>query len=216
MSSPKRIERKKRIRVDSERARGIVRPLVLAQGFAVVEENEPADLSIIEVAHPQDLGVLGDGPPAIALSRRRLREGELCVWKAAGARAVIDADSSVLDLAFAISEIAFGTRCAMRRYGRTFGGTPVRFRASTTVGVAAGMNAELGVALEHGGVGRLLGIARSGAFIATEQRIPEGTPIEVEMDLSGRSVSLRGRVAFVEEHEIHEGIAIEFALDDGE
>src|SRR5262245_46302674 len=167
MSSPKRIERRKRIRVDGERARGIVRPLVLAQGFAVVEENEPADLSIIEVAHPQDLGVLAEGPPAIALSRRRLREGELCVWKAAGARAVIDADSSVLDLAFAISEIAFGTRAAMRRYGRTFGGTPVRFRASTTVGVAGmnagGMNgAQLGVALEHGGVGRLLGIARSG------------------------------------------------------
>jgi hypothetical protein len=202
MSSSGGIERRKRIRVEGERARGVVRALVVAQGFAVVEENEPADLAIFEAAGPHEPISRRDGLPAIAVSRRRLRESELRALKDAGARAVIDADSSVLDLACAISEIAFGTRAAMRRYGRAFGGMPVRFRAA-----AAG---------EQGGVGRLLGIGRCGAFIATEQRIPEGTPIELELDLSGRTVSLRGRVAFVEEASAGEGIAIEFALDDGE
>src|SRR5258705_9254319 len=126
MSSPGGFERRKRIRVDGERARGVVHALVVAQGFAVVEADEPAEVAIVEVAGPQDLEVWREGPPAIALSRRRLREGELRALKDAGARAVIDADSSVLDLAFALSEIAFGTRSAMRRYGRAFGGMQVR------------------------------------------------------------------------------------------
>lgn len=197
MSSSGGIERRKRIRVDGERARGVVRALVVAQGFALVEENEAADLAIVEVSGPGDLAERREGPPAIAFSRRRLRESESRALKDAGARAVIDADASVLDLAFAISEIAFGTRAAMRRYGRAFGGLAVRFRSPAGAG----------------GSGRMLGIGRCGAFIATEDRLHEGTPLELELDLSGRIVTLRGRVAFVEEQE---GLAIEFALDDGD
>ncbi len=201
MSSSGGIERRKRIRVEGERTKGIVRALAIAQGFAVVEDGEAADLSIVEVAGAADLAVERESP-AIALSRRRLRESEHRAMREAGVRAVIDADSSVLDLAFAISDIAFGTRASMKRYGRTFGGAPVRFRAPSV--------------RDAGGAGRLLGIARSGSFIATEQRIPEGTPVELELDLASRTVLLRGRVAFVEEQELHEGIAIEFALDDGD
>lgn len=192
------MERRKRIRVEGQRTKGIVRALAVAQGFAVVDEGEPADLAIVEAASAADLADQRE-LPVIALSRRRLRESELRAMREAGARAVTDADSSVLDLAFAISEIAFGTRAAMRRYGRTFGGVPVRFRAA-----------------EAGGVGRLLGIARSGSFIATEERLSEGTPLELELDLSGRTVVLRGRVAFVDEQESVLGMAIEFALDDSE
>src|SRR5262245_25081479 len=129
MSSSGGTERRKRIRVDCERAQGVVRALASAQGFAVVDEKEPADLAIVEVGGPQDLLAKREVIPIVAMARKRLRELELRALKDAGARAVIDADSSVLDLAFVISETAFGTCASMRRYGRTFGGAPVRFRS---------------------------------------------------------------------------------------
>src|SRR5687768_815554 len=127
MSSSGGTERRKRVRLECERA-AVVRALAIAQGFVVVEENEPADLAIVEITSPQDLTERHDSAPVIAISRRRVRESEQRALKDAGARFVIDAESSVLDLLFAISELAFGTRAGMRRYGRAFGGVPVRFR----------------------------------------------------------------------------------------
>src|SRR5688572_17037955 len=98
MSSSGGTERRRRVRVECERA-AVVRALAAAQGFAVVEENEPADLAIVEVTGPQDLTERHDSAPVIAVSRRRLRESEQRSLREAGARAVLDAEASVLDLA---------------------------------------------------------------------------------------------------------------------
>lgn len=194
---------RKRIRIAGRRAAGVVRALAEAQGHAIVTgDREAIDLLVLEVSEPREVALHGDGAPLLAVVDRRLRALESRAFREAGASAVVDAEASVLDLAFALSDLLFGTYVEQRRYGRVHGRTPVRF----------GINNGLGTPRANG---VLLDIGRSGAFILSDHRIEEGTPIEMEIGVLDRTIALRGRVAFGAESAERE-MAVEFALDDHE
>jgi hypothetical protein len=176
----------------------LVAALGRAKGVDLVEHpHDDIDLVITETAEPSAARVIAaqGRAPLLVLADRRLRVTERQALLDAGARRVIDSDSSILDLGFAISELLFDTFAEQRRYHKSFGGMTVRFwlpneRSSVQAG-------------------RLLGIARKGSFIQAAERPPEGTPVDLEIDLAGILVSIRGRVAYAQE----DGFAVEYALD---
>jgi hypothetical protein len=192
---------RKRIRVEGDSAAAIARALSEIQGHLVVEEDAmELDLLVLDAKSPEDLRKMDDRVPKIAVVRRRLRASEQQAFKDAGARVVIDAESNVLDAAFAFSDLLFTSSLQGRRYGRAYGGTTVRFRALDDSVCGAGI---------------LLDMGRRGALIVSDCRVGEGRPIELEIGLSDRTIPLRARVAFSEKRSEHE-IAIEFAIDDHE
>jgi PilZ domain-containing protein len=186
------------------RAHAIVRALCDLTGHALVEDDRAAlvepQLLVVDAERISEASGRAGSVPIIAISARRLRATDVESLKHAGASAVLDADSNVLDVAFAASDLLFATCAQRRRYGRTHGGTHVN------------------LALPSGSYpARLLDIGRSGAFLSVDHRIEEGTPIEIDVAMLGEPVTLRGRVAYaaanVESVEDRE-IAVEFALDD--
>lgn len=192
---------KKRVRIDARRTYGVLSALARAQGLSIAsDEADLADLLVKEVSTVDEVRRARNGAPLVVLADRRLKSVELQAFIEAGAMVVIDAESSVLDVAFGFSELLFSTRVQQRRYCRAHGGVPVRFFS-------------LGSRHEPTLAGRLVEIARPGAFILTEHRLPEGTSIDMGIRLHDRAVSLRGRVVFVASHEDRGGIAVEFALD---
>lgn len=177
----------------------LARILCELQGLELVGDDSNADLVLSDAAEPEAVGLESRGP-LVVVSDRRLRDTEIQGLRAAGADAVLDADASLLDLAFVFSDVLFGSVAALRRYARRHAGAAIELRV-------AGQSAE---------PGRLLGVWRAGAFLGTELRIEAGTAIELAPTTVGCAVSLRGRVAYVDELDAREGLAIEFALDDGE
>jgi hypothetical protein len=193
---------RKRVRVDGDRAACVVAALAETLGLEVVRGDEPvAELVVAEIESTADIANVKTSSPIIALVHRRLRDGEAKALREAGARGVIDRESSILDVAFAFSEILFATRNEQKRYYRAHGGMGIRLRP-------------VGVRNDSGVAGQLFEITRSGAFVLSATRFAEGTPIEIELSILGRSAALRGRVAFVHGRDDREGMAVEFALDD--
>ncbi|MCK6547909.1 PilZ domain-containing protein [Myxococcota bacterium] len=191
---------RKRVWVDGARAACVVRALAEAQGLAVVDDDARADLAVVEGTDADALGGIARRLPTIVVSPRRLREPERRALLAGGVRAVIDAESSVLDVAFAFSDLLFGSRTMLRRYDRIHGGIPVRVR---TLEHVPELRAD----------GRLFDLARRGAFVSTDLAISEGAPIELDLEILGRTLPVKGRVAFVDDLDARGGLTVEFALD---
>ncbi len=190
---------RRRICVARNHASGPVRALAEAQGHEVIEFEDEGHIDLIVVdgdeVHPLQASMRG--VPVLVLSARRLRDPEITDLKRGGATRVLDGDASLLELAFAFSDLLFDTRLEQRRYAKRLGGVSVEVLAP------------------HDGKtcsGSLLGIARCGAILLTRQPISEGTRLEMRFELAECAVALRGRVAYVDEENQHVGI--EFALDE--
>jgi len=186
----------KRVRVEGASVAPLIAALAKAEGIAVVDDG-PADLVIIEASEPEALVdvELTDDAPLLCVSPRRLRSSDRQRLRDAGATRILDVEATFLDIAFAFSELLFETFDEQRRYGRRVGGLAVQFHSGDAEVAASG---------------RLVGIARSGAFIHTPHAVDEGTTIELELELGDRLAPVRGRVAFVDD----DGFGVEFALDD--
>jgi hypothetical protein len=196
----------------------LVAALGRAKGVDLVEHPlDEIDLVITETAEPSAVRVIASHgrAPLLVLADRRLRPHERQALLDAGANRVVDSDSSVLDLGFAISELLFDTFVEQRRYHKSFGGLTVRFSIpndrdqGATQGTSEARPRSERSERSSVQAGRLLGIARKGSFIQATERPPEGTPVDLEIDLAGIPVSIRGRVAYAQE----DGFAVEYALD---
>lgn len=197
-SVPASSEQRKRVRVEGPNVGALVAALAEAEGIDVITDGT-ADLLVLEADCAKAVSELSGGGriPLLAVSPRRLRDGERQQLAAAGAARVIDSESTFLDVAFAFSELLFESFAEQRRYGRRLGGLSVQFTPSQSV--------------EGGGVtGRLVGIARAGCFIQSSHPVVAGTAIELHIEIGGRSAPVRGRVAFVDDT----GFGVEFALED--
>lgn len=176
-----------------------IRALAEAQGHEVLDVEDAGDVDLIVIdgdqIHP--IAARTRDVPMLVVSERRLRDPEITDLKRAGATRVLDADASLLDLAFAFSDLLFDTRIEQRRYAKHRGGVDVEV-----------------VTLEDGqrSSGSLLGIARCGAILLTREPTSEGMHIEMRFSLAACPVALRGRIAYVDE--INQHVGIEFALDD--
>jgi len=188
---------RRRICVSRNRIGSAVRALAEAQGHEVVgfEDDGRVDLIVID-GDDHTPEMMAHDVPVLALSARRLRDLEITDLKRGGATRVLDGDASLLDLAFAFSDLLFETRLEQRRYARHLGGVVVE------------------VVSDDGkrSSGNLLGIARCGAILVTRVRISEGMQIEMRFSLAEHQIALRGRVAYIDEVQQHVGV--EFALDD--
>lgn len=182
---------------------GVIRALAETQGHAAVsfEADGPADLIVVDgdELHPARVHV--PRVPILVVSGRRLRDAEISELKRAGATRVLDRDASILDLAFAFSDLLFLTRIEQRRYAKALGGVDVEVACLST---------------HRSGRGRLLGVARCGAILLTENPLADGTRIEMRFPLDHRPAALRGRVAYTAEQDREQHVGIEFALDDVE
>lgn len=182
---------------------GVIRSLAETQGHAAVsfEADGPVDLIVVDgdELHPSRVHV--PRVPILVVSGRRLRDAEISALKRDGATRVLDRDSSILDLAFVFSDLLFSTRIEQRRYAKSLGGVDVEVACLST---------------GRSGRGRLLGVARCGAILLTENPLPEGTRIEMRLQLDHRPAALRGRVAYTAEQDREQHVGIEFALDDVE
>lgn len=196
--------RRKRVLVTGQRTGSLVSALAVAQNIDVAAEDAPGvDLIVLEASTPDEVRSRINGAPRamLVVVPRRLREAETKAFRDAGASCVLDADACILDVAFAMSDLLFETIAELRRYGRHFGGLALRFWPLEG-GRRSGATAH----------GHLLGFARSGSFIHTPHVLDEGTSLEMELELAGRRLPIRGRVAYGAE----DGLAVEFALDDHE
>jgi hypothetical protein len=193
------IEAKKRIRISASRAAlgDLVRSLAATSGFEIADQG-PADLVVVEASNPAHVE-RAFGPellPVLAIAPRRLSYEERNALTGAGAERIVDSTSSLLDLAFALSELLFETAREQRRYHRAFGGLSVRISSPGNVA----------------GAGHLLGLAREGSYVQADlQPAPtEGAAILLSLDLGRTTIDLRGRVAYAGA----DGFAVEYALDD--
>lgn len=186
----------KRVWVAGPNVAPLIRALAEAEGLVTIQGDDPGDVDLIvlEAGTPDAVGLVIDGHsvPTLVIADKRLRDSQLRAFRAAGATLVIDRESSLLDVAFAFSELLFESRQAHRRYDRSAGG--------------------LGVMVRPGGHGRLLGITKSGGFIQTEAHVDEGTQVELSLDIAGRQATLRGRVGFTRP----DGFRVEFCIDDSD
>jgi hypothetical protein len=190
---------RRRICLSRKHLGGAVSALAEAQGHEVVgfEDDGRFDLIVIDGEEIHPLQMSSREAPVLVMSLRRLRDPEITDFKRSGATRVLDGDASLLDLAFAMSDLLFDTRTEQRRYAKTLGGVTVEV---------------LTLDDQKRSSGSLLGIARCGAILLTRERIVEGTRIEMRFTLAGSAVALRGRVAYVDE--LNQHVGIEFALDD--
>ena len=190
---------RRRVCVSRKHAGGAVSALAETQGHEVVgfEDDGRFDLIVIDGDEIHPLQMRSREAPVLVLALRRLRDPEITDFKRAGATRVLDGDASLLDLAFAMSDLLFDTRIEQRRYAKHLGGVSVEV-----------------ISLDENqrSTGSLLGIARCGAILLTRERILEGTRIEMRFTLAEYPVALRGRAAYVDE--LNQHVGIEFALDD--
>lgn len=193
------IERK-RILIRSSKDADLIAALARILGLEIASGPEEShDLVVLEADRVEDLPPASERrAPLMLIASRRLRYGEAEALRAAGARFVLDAEASLLDLAFALSELLFETISEQRRYWRSLGGAEVLY---WRLGPTAESKPE---------VAHLVGLAREGGCLRASQRLPEGTVIEIALDLPSGPARIRGRVAYAAE----DGFAVEFALDD--
>jgi hypothetical protein len=180
----------------------VVRALAESQGHEVVgfEEDGAVDLYVLDGVDIHPLQISAPKVPILVVSDRRLKDSDVDDLRRGGSAKVIDRDASILDLAFAFSDLLFETRAEQRRYARRLGGIGVHVKPSQ------------GPELR----GRLLGIARCGAILVAGEHLPDGTRIDMRFELARRSISLRGRIAFTAEQDREVHLGVEFALDDVE
>ncbi len=197
MSGPKPRLDQKQVRVRGDRAASVVGALAVAQGHGVAGDSSRCDLIVVEAQAPDDLPRAKPGRPMLVVTRRRLRDRDVRAFEAAGAARVVDADSSVLCVAFALSELLFSTLHEQRQYGRQHGGIAVKVRP---------VHGQSEVMAQ----GHLVDVARAGGFVVTEQSVSEGALVIMEMQVAGHVVELRARVAFMADR----GFGVEFARDD--
>lgn len=193
--------RVKRIGITGDGIATVARALARAQGHEVVEVHETCDLAIVEASAPAELERFDDGRAVVVIVSRRLRAVEHDRFVEAGATRVLDGTASVLDVAFAFADTLFDSLCAQRRYAREHGGARVRFKKAGDREAAKG---------------RLVGIARAGTYLVTDEVEPPGTPIEMELTLARQPVRLLGRVACQAGRDDRRGFGVEFALDSNE
>lgn len=206
---------RKRIRVQGPRSSAIASAVAEIGGHLLVEGDvAPADLLVIDAERPDAVRAQPPGPEVVVVVPRRLRGADADAFKGAGASAVIDADWSVLDVAFTFSDLLFSTYAQRRRYGRAHGGAPVRFRV-VSAGAAAAAAHELSGTEADFHEGRLLDLGRTGAFILAAHRPREGAAVEMVLEVAGRPLPIRGRIAFSADPEDGE-IAVELALEEVE
>lgn len=177
----------------------VVGGLAEALGHTVAgpRENE-ADLIVLEADHPEALAAhVGRAPVLVAVSRR-LRDSERRAFTKAGAARIADGETTLLDAAFLIEGLLFPTLRLQRRYAQQFGGIGTWFWSAEST---------------RRGRGSLVALSQAGAYLVTEEPVPEGTPITMAVGVGGRTVELRGRVTFLADSEGQRGFGVEFALD---
>ncbi len=190
---------KKRIYADGDRAAGVVAALARIQGYALVNSPESADLQVIDAHLPERLQqALQQNCPVVALSERRLRPMEITALREMGAAKVLHGESSVLDVAFVLSDLLFETSHAHRRYARQLGGVPVQFTGVDGDEPSWPTQAQL------------LGLSRWGAYLQTTARYPARTQLDIAFTVANRKVVLRCRVACLCGDDL---MGVEFALD---
>lgn len=173
-----------------------VRALAETQGHTVVDfDGEgPTDLMVVDGHEVHPLQVTMPDIPILVVTAKRLKPSAVAELIRSGADRVLDRDANLLDLAFAFSDLLFQTRVEQRRYANQNGGVVVEVASPTSA------------------PGRLVCVARCGALLMTDERLADGTRVEMRFELAHRPIALRGRVAYTAE--CHVGI--EFALDDVE
>lgn len=183
-----------------------VAALADAQGHRLVDQpSANTDLIVVEADHLSQAHFFKN-IPVLLIIPRRLRDSEVRHFLDQGATRVIDGESSILDVAFAFSDLLFGSCLEQRRYARAFG----RLKASVCPLQQPG---------EKICQGQILGLTRRGAFFATQRKLEEGTRIELVLDFGARQAPVRGRIAYVSEAQLSdEGVSgmlgIEFSLGD--
>ena len=173
------------VRIAGERLEPIIGAIAVAEGIIVCEGS--CDLVVVEASVPSDVSdALGDAERCLAVSPRRLRSEARRGFSQAGASLVLDVEASVLDVAFACTELLFATVHEQRRATRDAPGLAVSFGDRE---------------------GRLAGISRSGAIIRTQARVAEGEDLHMTVTLDGKDASLKGTVACA----ASDGVYVEFA-----
>lgn len=155
------------------------------------------DLWVVEATGAEALAPYLGASRLLVVAPRRLRAGEAQRLRAAGAHRVLDAEASLLEAAFALTDLLFVTCHHQRRYAEERGGIAVTF-------------------LDEAGQlqqGRLTGVAHRGGHVTAEQAPPEGTAVVLTAEIGPWEVPIRGRVAFVDSA-LKPGFGLEFALDD--
>ena len=183
----------------SASARELIVALARAIAIDVTDEIDGADLVVLQTSCAQEVRhtLRGVQAPALVIAPVRLKAGHLQSMREAGACAVIDAEASILDVVFGISDLLFDSIRAQSRYHQRAGGLRVR--------VSRG---DKGVV--HDAI--MLGIASRGGSIQTELQVPEGQDVELAVDLAGRAATIRGRVAYC----CDSGFGVEFSLGRGD
>ena len=89
----------------------LVVDLARAASIDVVEDPTVADLVVLQSARPElvERALGGVAAPALVIAAERLKDGPLRALREGGARVVLDAEASVLDVVFAFSELLFGS-----------------------------------------------------------------------------------------------------------
>src|SRR5688572_27157463 len=112
-------EQRRRIAVSEGPRAQLLATLARAMGVEVAADpRAEVDLRIVEAEEPEELATDSEAPTMV-LATRRLKDSETVALRRAGARWVLDADASVLDAAFALSELLFETIAEQRRYWRS-------------------------------------------------------------------------------------------------
>jgi hypothetical protein len=185
-------DRKHRIVVRGRERAARVASIARAIGVEVVDEG-PYDWAIVETDDPGALEQVD--APALVIAPRRLWHAQVVSLTGAGARRVLDAEATVLDVLLALTELCFVTTAEQRRWWRKIGGLVLTVR-----------DVERDRLVE----GRLAGITRTALFAQLSSRVDEGARVELSIDTPGGRAAIGGRVAYAAE----DAVAIELDLGD--
>lgn len=201
--------RKKRVLLSAGSVAELIKAFTEAAGFEIAADRfGPVDLLVLETADLDNvIRAKRLGAKAIlVIVPRRLRESERRRFEEAGAAGVVDEEASILDLAFAFSDLLFDSTNEQRRYMKSLGGLFVSFLCPMT---------------SQKTTGRLLGLATSGGFVEfVKSPVPgrtndsdgsEGARIELSLHINDQlSVPILGRIAGLGA----DGFGVEFALEE--
>ena len=169
----------RRIGASGETVATLVATLAEVQGYNVGPPSPETSLNVQEVEASSRFERIGSCP-TVAVVLRRLRWSERQALREAGAAAVLDAESTLTDLAGVVVDTLFDGICQARRHARKHGGRPVQLQPDEG-------EAQLG---------RLQCLTRRLAEVATDAIVPVGTTLRILLSASGRPVPLVSRVAW--------------------
>lgn len=192
---------RKHICVSDGRAATVVATLAEALGHRVTRGGHTAhqgacDLWVVEATSPEACVGHADGPPVLVVYPRRLRAGQIQRFTAVGVDRVLDVQACVLEVAFSLTGLLFGSGCDQRRYAEAFGQVAVTF-------------------LDDEGVahrGWLTGIAHQGGRVVADAAPREGVKVTLSAEIGPWVVPIRSRVAFVDD-QLRPGFGVEFCLE---